>query len=127
MAFLPDAHWNALVPTSPLRHFRLISLNDYPHTVITNCPIKIEERVLHYLTGISYLDKRLWGMMIRPIRVQAALSNSQQHVANRILLALRKNEHNDNNIDDDSGGFGEYNNNNNNSDNYSNNNKIVSK
>ena len=77
MAFLPDAHWNALVPTSPLRRFRLISLNDYSHTVITNCPIKIEERVLHYLTGISYLDKRLWGMMIRPIRVHAALSNSQ--------------------------------------------------
>jgi SpoVK/Ycf46/Vps4 family AAA+-type ATPase len=130
MAFLPDAHWNALVPTSSLRRFRLISLNDYPNTVITNCPIKIEERVLHYLTGISYLDKRLWGMMIRPIRVKATLSNSQQQVTNRILIALRKNNHNENNIDDDSGGVGDNNNNNNNNnntDNFADNKKIANK
>ena len=54
LATLPEPHWSALLPTSPLRFFRLIELyNDTFAPSLTSSPLKIDERVLHYLTGIS--------------------------------------------------------------------------
>jgi AAA+ superfamily predicted ATPase len=91
LAALPAAHWSALTPISPLRRFRLITLRDYQHTSITKCPIKIEERVLHYLTGISYVDRSLWGMLIRPGKFGFTLSTLQQEIVKQILMAPQEN------------------------------------
>ena len=57
LAFLPNAHWSALTPSSTLRNFRLIDLHGFPQMLMTSSPLHIEERVLHYLVGISYLEK----------------------------------------------------------------------
>src|SRR5262249_30795932 len=57
LAVLPEAHWSALTPTAPLRRWRLIE--NGPGETLTTSPLRIDERVLHYLAGISYVDDRL--------------------------------------------------------------------
>ncbi|MCL4436309.1 MAG: ATP-binding protein [Thaumarchaeota archaeon] len=84
LAALPDAHWSALTPASPLRRFKLIGLYGSPQMPITKCQLQIEERILHYLTGISYLDQSLRGLM-ESIRAGAPLSESQKKTGELIL------------------------------------------
>jgi hypothetical protein len=57
LACLLDPHWSALAPAAPLRHWRMVELA--PGESITARPLRIDERVLHYLTGLHYLDERL--------------------------------------------------------------------
>jgi len=63
LAALPDAHWSALAPDAPLRHWRLIEFaaGGSAGAPVTTRPLRIDERILHYLTGISHLDERLAG------------------------------------------------------------------
>ena len=61
LAALPEAHWSALTPAAPLRHWRLIEVG--VGEALTMSPLRIDERVLHFLTGISYLDERLQGLL----------------------------------------------------------------
>ncbi len=87
LAALPGAHWSALAPDAPLRYWRLIE--PAPGGLLTRAPLRIDERVLHYLTGISYLDERLRGLMT-PIRVAEALLPSHQALADRIAEVWRR-------------------------------------
>ncbi len=96
LAFLPNAHWSALTPASPLRYFRLIDLQYFPQTLITSSPLHIEERILHYLVGISYLEKGLQGML-KAVRVQIPfIVASHKLLTERILLAWSSNSNNEN-------------------------------
>jgi hypothetical protein len=61
LAALPEAHWSALTPAAPLRRWRLIEVGI--GDTLTTSPLRIDERVLHYLTGVSYLDARLHGFV----------------------------------------------------------------
>jgi hypothetical protein len=61
LAALSDAHWSALSPSAPLRRWRLIELGT-GQTLLTT-PLKIDERILHYLAGVSHLDERLAGLI----------------------------------------------------------------
>ena len=61
LAALPEAHWSALTPAAALRRWRLIEVG--AGDTLTNSTLRIDERVLHYLTGISYLDARLQGLI----------------------------------------------------------------
>ena len=61
LAILPGAHWSALSPASPLRRFKLIDLYGYPQMPLTESILRVEERILHYLLGISYLEKQTAG------------------------------------------------------------------
>jgi SpoVK/Ycf46/Vps4 family AAA+-type ATPase len=88
LAAFPEAHWSALAPTSPLRRFRLIYLQGIPHVPITRCQLQIDERVLHYLAGVSYIDKSLQGTM-QPVCVEALISESQKVVASAIIHAWK--------------------------------------
>ena len=76
-----EAHWSALAPTSPLRHWRLIEVGSGSH--LTNSPLQIDERILHYLTGVSYLDTRLQGM-IRPVQKSQQLIDSHSQLAEQM-------------------------------------------
>ena len=61
LAALPDGHWDALAPSSPLRRWRLLELGA-GHTLASR-PLRLDERVLHHLTGIVALDERLRGIV----------------------------------------------------------------
>jgi vesicle-fusing ATPase len=62
LAILPDGHWDALAPSSPLRRWRLIEL--VPGPTLPSRPMRIDERILHYLTGIPAVDERLDGIAL---------------------------------------------------------------
>lgn len=57
LARLPEAHWSALSPAGGLRRWYLVELVQ-PATPTTS-PLRIDERVLHALAGVSYLDPRV--------------------------------------------------------------------
>ncbi|HEY0016882.1 MAG TPA: ATP-binding protein [Longimicrobium sp.] len=61
LAVLPDAHWSALSPASPLRRWRMVEVG--AGTALTAGPLRIDERVLHHLAGVRYTDGRLAGLM----------------------------------------------------------------
>jgi ATPase family associated with various cellular activities (AAA) len=61
LAALPDPHWSALVPAAPLRRWRLIDVG--PGETLTSSSLRIDERILHYLAGVSYLDERLCAFL----------------------------------------------------------------
>jgi ATPase family associated with various cellular activities (AAA) len=91
LALFPDAHWSALVPAYPLRRWRLIDVS--PADSLTQSRLRIEERVLHYLNGVSYLDDRLCGI-VSPILPQQPpiLPQSHLQLVDRILDRWR-NDH----------------------------------
>ena len=91
LATFPDAHWNALAPTSPLRRFELIQVIGYPQTLITQCQLQLSERVLHYLTGISFIDKDLKGM-IKPYEEDIPITESQEKISDEILHTWKTNQ-----------------------------------
>src|SRR5262249_37711191 len=63
LAALPEPHWSAITPARPLRYWRLIELPTQPAASFLTTPLRIDERILHYLTGIQYLDERLSGVL----------------------------------------------------------------
>lgn len=57
LAVLEAPHWSALSPRGPLRYWRLLEMG--PGNNLVYSPLKIDERILHYLTGQNSLDERL--------------------------------------------------------------------
>ncbi len=84
LALLPDAHWSALTPDAPLRHWRLLEIGG--GSTLTTSPLRIDERVLHFLTGIAQLDARLDGIIV-PLAERETLVESQQHIVEKIVRA----------------------------------------
>ena len=62
----PEAHWSAISPTSPLRYYELVNLHQYPESSLVNYPLHINERILHFLIGVFYLDEKV-RVISRPI------------------------------------------------------------
>ena len=59
LAALPNAHWSAITPDAALRRWRLIDIGAGPALMFSS--LRIDERVVHYLLGVNYLDDRLAG------------------------------------------------------------------
>ena len=47
-------HWSAFSPYGSLRRWRLIEVA--PGQALMSSPVRIDERILHYLNGVSHLD-----------------------------------------------------------------------
>ncbi len=62
LSTLDYAHWNAITPDSPLRHWRLIELKDNSNSLTTK-ELVVDEQILHYLLGTRHLDERLTGLL----------------------------------------------------------------
>jgi len=82
LAALEGAHWSALAPTAALRHWRLVELG--VGTGLTDAPLRIDERVLHFLTGLDYPDPRLAGV-VHPVLAAAELSPTQNAAGHSLL------------------------------------------
>ena len=76
-----DAHWSALLPPRPLRHWRLVEL--VSGETLTSSPLRIDERILHYLAGTSCVDERLRGLT-EPVPTRTEAPASQNAVAEQI-------------------------------------------
>ncbi len=85
MSLLPAAHWSAIAPASPLRYWRLIEIGG--GKTLTLSPLRINERILHYLVGIDYLDEPLRGI-IEPLSANDYLLHSHQEIAVKIADIL---------------------------------------
>ncbi len=81
MSTLPDAHWNAMTPPAPLRFWSLIEVGNGESLI--SSPLRIDERVLHYLAGTQHLDGRLQGL-IHPWPVEDKPGPSRQALARQI-------------------------------------------
>ena len=84
LAALPYAHWSALLPNAPLRYWRLINVSG--GEPLTKSPLRIEERILHYLAGISHMDERLAGV-IEPLFADGDLVPSHRKLADQLIQA----------------------------------------
>lgn len=82
LAALPEAHWSALTPAAPLRRWRLVEVGT--GSALTASPLRIDERILHYLAGVQHLDERLAGL-VEPVYLEEALTPSQQALAGRLI------------------------------------------
>ncbi|NJN88235.1 MAG: ATP-binding protein, partial [Leptolyngbyaceae cyanobacterium SL_7_1] len=81
LAALPHPHWSALTPTSPLRRWRLIEVG--AGQTLLGSPLRVDEWVLHSLTGADCCDDRLTNL-IHPIAPPPALVPSHQHLASQL-------------------------------------------
>lgn len=90
MAAFEDAHWSALSPDRPLRHWRLVELREQP--LLTKSFVKIDEKMLHYLAGISFLDER-FSEVAELLTPETWLAPSQQELTGKLLRDFGKMEH----------------------------------
>jgi hypothetical protein len=82
---LTDAHWSAMSPAGPLRRWRLLELSEPDNP--TRAVLRIDERVLHFLMGISYVDPRLQPFL-RKVEPPEELPNSHREAVDRLVALL---------------------------------------
>ncbi|MCF6231435.1 MAG: ATP-binding protein [Gammaproteobacteria bacterium] len=86
-----DPDWNALSPHAPLRHWRLLEINQPGAQPLTSAALGTDERIINYLKGLNYLDDRLMPLldsMVFPL-TDETLPPSQQLAADNILDYLK--------------------------------------
>ena len=84
LSLFPEGDWAALTPTSPLRQWCFIEV--MPGVELTQCPLRIDEHILHRLMGLEQLDVRLRGIVefVAPDE-STTLPISHQTIANQIV------------------------------------------
>jgi hypothetical protein len=86
LAMLPEAHWSALSPQSPLRYWHLLQVSET--APLTAARLFLDERILFFLLGIGILDKRV-GALARPLSAPASLSASHEQQRERLGRLLK--------------------------------------
>lgn len=82
LQILPEVDWQGLTPAGPLRRWRLVELGQSDS--LTSCPLRIDERILHFLMGANVLDERL-QVLVNPVLPPAAMPASYRVHAERIV------------------------------------------
>jgi len=82
LSLLPNPDWRALAPASPLRHFRLIELE--PGFGLAAAPLRIDERILHFIAGSNRMDARLQSIL-RFEPPAAPLAEDHQALLNSLI------------------------------------------
>jgi AAA+ superfamily predicted ATPase len=81
LTVLPEAHWSALSPSRALRRWQLIDL--LPADTLITSAFRPNERILHYLAGVSGIDERLHHF-VRPVPPPEMLPPSYADVASKV-------------------------------------------
>ncbi|HNA26668.1 MAG TPA: ATP-binding protein, partial [Nitrospira sp.] len=87
LAALEQSHWSALAAMAPLRRWRLLEVDDSAGLV--NGRLRIDERVLHYLAGVNYLDPRLQPLL-SPVSAPEVMAEKHRHIGQAVLERLRE-------------------------------------
>ena len=94
-ALFDDPDWNSLSPHAPLRHWRLLEINQPGALPLTGAALATDERIVNYLKGLNYLDDRLTPLL-DPVRFDSMgientdelLPPSQQQSVDTIIKRL---------------------------------------
>ena len=81
LTVLPEAHWSALSPARALRRWQLIDL--LPADTLITSAFRPNERILHFLAGISGIDERLHHLA-HPVPPPETLPSSYADVAGQV-------------------------------------------
>ncbi len=84
---LTDPHWSALTPARPLRRFQLIHMG--AANSLTTAPLRIDERLLHFIAGTNLLDARLDALVRAPAE-PALLAAEHRQLGERATAMLRE-------------------------------------
>ena len=85
LSVLAGPHWSALLPSAPLRHWRLIEVG--PGELLSMSSLRIDERVLHYLAGVSgEMDERL-AAITEPVPFREVPAQSHRMLAEQAARA----------------------------------------
>jgi hypothetical protein len=82
---LADPHWSALTPMRPLRRWRLVELQQ--DRGLTSGRLSVDERILHFLAGLNYLDPRLRSLVLSR-EPTAALAPSHAEILDAACEAI---------------------------------------
>ena len=85
LAALDAPHWSALAPVSPLRRWRLVEIDE--SAGVTRGRLRIDERILHFLAGVNYLDLRLRSLL-REATPPTAMAGAHRAVCDAAGSAL---------------------------------------
>ena len=86
LAALPNPHWSAVAPLEPLRRWRLVEVDEA--APLTTARLKIDERILHFIGGLNYLDHRLQAFL-EPVPSPGPMSTLHREVAEQAAETLR--------------------------------------
>jgi hypothetical protein len=87
LKMLADPHWDALAPSRPLRRYALLDLDRATRQDgLVRAPLRLAERVLQFLLGVSCLDERLLRI-VRTVEASPALTASRAATARRVAAA----------------------------------------
>lgn len=89
LGLLPDPHWTALTPVRPLRRWRLLDVAE--EGSLASARLRIDERVLHYLAGVNYLDPRLQALLVR-VGEAVPMADTHRQIAAAIGRAIDRCE-----------------------------------
>ncbi|MBD2072874.1 ATP-binding protein [Phormidium sp. FACHB-592] len=88
LTHFPQGHWSALTPESPLRRWHLIELGTA--STLTHSPLRLNERILHFLLGDTQLEPQLIGLVTAlPTAATPILPQSQQQLVVEVLALLQ--------------------------------------
>lgn len=82
MSVLDNTDWSAFSPAANLRQWHLVEI--VAGNALTASPLRIDERILHYLMGDEHLDERLLRLL-EPIVANSVQIDSHQQVANQAI------------------------------------------
>jgi AAA+ superfamily predicted ATPase len=81
----PEADWEAILPDSNLRRFQLVTIRNYDDIPLITTPVRIQERILHYLLGFkSVMDSSL-DYLVRPVQMTAPVPDSAKSRISEIV------------------------------------------
>ncbi len=87
LSTLEAPHWSALAPVRPLRRWRLVEIDE--SVGVAQTPLRIDERILHYLAGVNYLDVRLRSLM-QPVAPPTVMEQAHCAVCEAVVRAFEK-------------------------------------
>lgn len=87
LALFDESAWDVLSPERPLRHLRLVEINQPGAQPLTTSPLRADERIVNYVKGLNYLDDRL-ASLVAPFEIdedKTELPPSQQAIVEAIV------------------------------------------
>ncbi|MBP0020571.1 MAG: ATP-binding protein [Cyanobacteria bacterium SBLK] len=90
-----EPSWDAMSSERPLRYWRLLEIAVRDSLPMMSSPLKIDDRILNFLTGSNFIDRRLASLLF-PLGITgkgkklSALSPSQQETVKEIRSVLER-------------------------------------